>query len=59
MTAKKPTKAERRHAAQLARQRQRARQPSTEQAERNTIGAALCRALLTSYREYARRSEGT
>jgi hypothetical protein len=59
MTAKKPTKAERRHAAQMARQRRRARKPSTDQADRNAIGAALCRALLTSYRESASRSEGT
>lgn len=59
MTGKKLTKAERRHAAQLARQRRRARKPSAEQADRNLIGANLCRALLVSHREHARRSEGT
>jgi hypothetical protein len=59
MTGKTPTKAERIRQAQLARQRRRAHKPSTDQVDRNAIGAALCRALLTSHREYARRAEGT
>jgi hypothetical protein len=60
MTAKKRlTKAQRDHAAQLARQRRRAYKPDADQADRNAIGAALCRALLTSHREYARRRAAT